>query len=189
MLHPQAYQSDPSPSLPDLWPSYPLPHLLISSSTEVKAVTPKAIDCGGRVDTWQETVVQLWNSGGEEDRGFTTAGQFLAIYRRVAARVPVREEASLRFEYGDQVRPTIQYGGGSVDIRADQVLVHPGFPLVSCKPGAARPAAEKTTCCGPAVGTAQTVGGDQSRERTRAGQVNQRRVPQAGTLRETRARR
>ena len=48
--------------------------------TEVKAVSIQAMDCGGRPDAWNETVVQLWNPGDEGDRGFMTVGKFLEIY-------------------------------------------------------------------------------------------------------------
>ncbi|PYE53281.1 DUF6428 family protein [Deinococcus yavapaiensis] len=118
--------------------------------TEVKAVTIEAMDCGGRADAWRETVVQLWNGGGEEDQGFMTVDKFLAIYRRVAASVPVRRDAKLRFEYGDAVHPTIQYFVGSVDAQVDRVLVNLGYPAVSCKPNDERIAAGEAACCGPA---------------------------------------
>lgn len=121
--------------------------------TEVKAVTIEAMDCGGRADAWRETVVQLWNGGGEEDRGFMTVDKFLGIYRRVASSVPVRGEAKLRFEYGDARNPTIQYFVGSVDARADRVLVNLAYPAVSCKPNDERLAAGEAACCGPAAST------------------------------------
>lgn len=102
--------------------------------TEVKAVTVEAMDCAGRATSWRETVVQLWNGGGEDDRGFMTVEKFLAIYGRVAGHVPVNGDAVLRFEYGDAHNPTIQYQVGGIEVRADRVLVSLGYPSVSCKP-------------------------------------------------------
>ncbi|WP_104992403.1 DUF6428 family protein [Deinococcus sp. NW-56] len=125
--------------------------------TEIKAVTIEAMDCGGRADSWRETVVQLWNGGGEEDRGFMTVDKFLDIYRRVAASVPVYGEARLRFEYGDARHPTIQYPVSSVDIRADRVLVNLSYPAVSCKPNDERLAVGEAACCGPVAGRPVTL--------------------------------
>ncbi len=119
--------------------------------TEVKAVTVEAMDCGGRADAWRETVVQLWNGGGEEVCGFMTVGRFLDIYRRVAASVPVRGDAKLRFEYGDAHHPTVQYFVESVDARPDRVVVNLAYPAVSCKPNDERLAAGGAGCCGPVV--------------------------------------
>ena len=119
--------------------------------TEVKAVSVEAVDCGGRPDAWRETVVQLWNGGGEENRGFMTVGKFLGIYGDVAARVPVAAGAELRFEYGDAHNPTIQYRVGSLEPEADRVLVNLAYPAVSCKPrdGEQLAGLPVVSCCGP----------------------------------------
>lgn len=123
--------------------------------TEVKAVTVEAMDCGGRADSWRETVVQLWNGGGEEERGFMTVEKFLDIYGKVAGRVPVRGEAELRFEYGDARNPTIQYKVGGLEAHADRLLVNLAYPAVSCKPNDERLAGGQSACCGPAASPAQ----------------------------------
>ncbi|MEF2278261.1 DUF6428 family protein [Deinococcus sp. YIM 134068] len=125
--------------------------------TEVKAVTVEAMDCGGRADAWRETVVQLWNGGGEEDQGFMTVGKFLNIYGQVARSVPVRGDAELRIEYGDARNPTIQYRVGGLDVRSDQVLVNLSYPAVSCKPNDERLAAGQSACCGPSASTVELV--------------------------------
>jgi len=125
--------------------------------TEVKAVTIEAMDCGGRADAWREMVVQLWNGGGEEDRGFMTVEKFLGIYGQVARSVPVRGDAELRVEYGDIRHPTIQYRVGSLDVRGDRVLVNLSYPAVSCKPNDERLAAGGPACCGPSAGTMQPM--------------------------------
>lgn len=117
--------------------------------TEVKAITIEAMDCGGRADTWRETIIQLWNSGGEEDRGFMTVDKFLSIYGHVARSVPVHGDAVLRFEYGDAIHPTIQYFVASIDAQGDQVLVNLTYPSVSCKPNDERLAGGEATCCSP----------------------------------------
>lgn len=124
--------------------------------TEVKAVTIEAMDCGGHADAWRETVVQLQddaNPGGD----FMTVAKFLSIYGKVAASVPVRGEAELRVEYGNEERPAIQYRVGGVEVQPGRVLVHLMAPGVSCKPSVRRagasgltelPLAASGACCG-----------------------------------------
>ncbi|AFZ67321.1 DUF6428 family protein [Deinococcus peraridilitoris] len=125
--------------------------------TEVKAVTIEAMDCAGRAAAWRETVIQLWNGGGEEDRGFMTVDKFLGIYGRVAKRVPVQADSVLRFEYGDTVHPTIQYLVTSIEVQSERVLVNLGYPGVSCKPNDERLAAGQSACGGPRSGSVEPV--------------------------------
>ncbi len=75
--------------------------------TEVKAVTVQSMDCGGRANAWNETVVQLWSPGARPDEGYMTVGKFLGIYGSVASSMPIDGEAVLRFEYGDVGEPAI----------------------------------------------------------------------------------
>lgn len=125
--------------------------------TEVKAVTVEAMDCGGRASEWRETVVQLWNGGGKEERGLMTVEKFLDIYGKVARSVPVHGEAELRFEYGDAKNPTIQYQVGGIEAHGGRVLVHLAYPAVSCKPNDERLASGQAACCGPAAGNVELV--------------------------------
>lgn len=130
--------------------------------TEVKAVTIESMDCGGRADSWRETIIQLWNAAPNPAEGFMTVRKFLGIYGTVAASVPVNGDAKIRFEYGDTTHPTIQYLVNSVEAHDDRVLVNLAYPAVSCKPNDERQAAGLATsaCCGSSAAhvTPQTTG-------------------------------
>lgn len=127
--------------------------------TEVKAVTIEAMDCGGQPSMWRETVVQLMDGTAEEAKaGFMTNRKFLTIYDRVVRHVPVRDDAELRFEYGNAVLPAMQYHVAHVEPRADRVVVHLRTPGVQCKAGdscgvpagdLAEGCAPETGCCSP----------------------------------------
>jgi len=119
--------------------------------TEVKAVSIQAMDCGGRPDAWNETVVQLWNPGDETERGFMTVQKFLDIYHQVAGRVPVQGDAALRFEYGDTQHPTIQYTVSDLVLENGRVEVKLSYPAVACKPRAEEElqGLAVVSCCGP----------------------------------------
>lgn len=132
--------------------------------TEVKAVSIEAMDCGGKAATWRETVIQLMDgSATDAAGGFMSNRKFLAIYDRVTSKIPVRNEAEVRFEYGNTVTPTMQYHVTGTEARPERLIVHLRTPGVQCKAGDAcgLPAGEVTAqdqggcapdsgCCSPA---------------------------------------
>lgn len=127
--------------------------------TEVKAVTIEAMDCGGKANAWRETVIQLMDGSAEEARaGFMTNRKFLAIYDRVARHIPVRDEAEVRFEYGNSGTPAMQYHVAQVESGPERVIVHLRTPGVQCKAGdacglptgaASEDCAPESGCCPP----------------------------------------
>lgn len=82
--------------------------------TEVKNVHIDATDCGGRTDSWKETVIQLWESPAPEPgtRSITTR-KALAILDRVNRVRPLLLDHPLKFEYGNPDFPTRQLRAGS----------------------------------------------------------------------------
>lgn len=123
--------------------------------TEVKAVTIEAMDCGGKANAWHETVIQLMDGSAEEAKaGFMTNRKFLAIYDRVVKHIPVRDEAEVRFEYGNATTPAMQYHVTHVDIAAEQITVHLRTPGVQCKAGdsCGAPAEATSNGCAPDSG-------------------------------------
>ena len=116
--------------------------------TEVKAVTIKSMDCGGKANAWDETIIQLMDgTQGEARAGFMTTTKFLSIYDRVAAHIPVEGSAEVRFEYGNTTQPAMQYHLSGVDVQPGRVLVSLSQPGVTCK--ALGVSSSEGQCCGP----------------------------------------
>ena len=126
--------------------------------TEVKAVTIEAMDCGGKANAWRETVIQLMDGNAEEAKaGFMTNRKFLAIYERVTRKIPVRDEAEVRFEYGNATTPALQYHVTGMEAQLERIVIHLQTPGVQCKAGDAcgLPSADEgcapdSGCCSPA---------------------------------------
>jgi hypothetical protein len=119
--------------------------------TEVKAVSYDTMDCGGVADSWQETVIQLWNPGDEPTREYMTVRKFLAIYDRVARHVPISNEAELRFEYGDVGQPACIYRVQNIEMEGELIFVHLRAPVVTCKARDRKQVdsdVAKAKCCG-----------------------------------------
>lgn len=116
--------------------------------TEVKAVSIESMDCGGKANSWRETVIQLMDgTPAEAEQGFMTTQKILSIYDRVVARVPVQADAEVRFEYGNVTNPALQYHVNSVDVQPERVVVDLRHPGVMCKATGASSSAGQ--CCGP----------------------------------------
>ncbi len=125
--------------------------------TELKAATFETMDCGGQGNLWHETIVQLMPSPAEKDRGHMSVEKFMSIYNRVSSSVPVRPLAEIRFEYGDDGEPAIQYHVRGIDLEPDALIVRLEPTRVTCKANDRRAAmteltmleSDSSACCGP----------------------------------------
>ena len=119
--------------------------------TEIKAAHFETVDCGGQTNQWQETIVQLWVPAGADDE-YMTAGKFLRIFDKVTAMIPLRFEAEIRVEYGDEnFFPSLYHVEAVSSENGDtRVLLAP--PATTCKARDRRLAEVETgACCQPAA--------------------------------------
>jgi hypothetical protein len=102
--------------------------------TEVKAGRFASIDCGKMPETWNETIIQLWDIPAEPGYPPMTVGKFLAIMRKVAEQVPFADDAKLTFEVSDGVRPMQIFAAAGIEFDGDLVRVDLRPRPASCKP-------------------------------------------------------
>src|SRR5437899_10673826 len=69
--------------------------------TELKAASFETVDCGGRVNHWHETIVQLWVPA-NPDNDCMTAAKFLKIFDKVRGMITLDIDAEICVEYGDE---------------------------------------------------------------------------------------
>jgi len=70
--------------------------------TEVKNVTFETVDCGGKVNNWKETHIQLWESPTEVGKEYyITTDKALAILERVNGINPLWLETEVKVEFGN----------------------------------------------------------------------------------------
>lgn len=113
--------------------------------TELKAASLRTVDCGGKVNQWPETIIQLWVPPDPDDE-YITAGKFLKIFDRVRGMIPLETEAEIRVEYGDEnIFPsTYHVRSVSHDRGSTCVLLEP--PEATCKARERRNCSEKACC-------------------------------------------
>ena len=121
--------------------------------TELKAASFETVDCGGQVNRWPETIVQLWVPL-RADNEYMTAAKFLKIFDKVRGLIPVDLDAEIRVEYGDDnfFPSTYHVRSMTDDQTTTRVLLEP--PRASCKARGRRVAPLATTtgsCCAPAT--------------------------------------
>ena len=118
--------------------------------TEIKAAHFDTVDCGGQVNHWRETIVQLWVPE-HPDATYMTAGKFLKIFEKVSGMVPLDRDAEVRVEYGDEnFFPSIYHVRGVAQERnTTRVLLEP--PATTCKARDRRLASASESCCGATV--------------------------------------
>jgi hypothetical protein len=108
--------------------------------TELKAAAFDTVDCGGELNQWNETILQLWVPE-NADEDFMTTAKFLKIFDKVRGVIPLKLGAEIRVEYGDDnFFPSI-YHVGSVthEQGTTRVLLQP--PATTCK------ARDRRMCC------------------------------------------
>jgi len=118
--------------------------------TELKAAQFETVDCGGQVNRWPETIVQLWVSS-RAGNDYMTAAKFLKIFDKVRGLIPLNLNAEIRVEYGDDNFFPSTYHVRSVtdDQTTTRVLLEP--PHTTCKARDRRVETLSTTdsCCAP----------------------------------------
>ncbi|MBT8264298.1 MAG: hypothetical protein KJN75_03090 [Muriicola sp.] len=102
--------------------------------TEIKNTHIDSVDCGGRTDQWNETIVQLWESPSELDKtDYLTTTKAIAILNRVHGLKPMDLEAEVKFEYGNSKFHTAHlYVQEYQDLNA-RLLIKLGVENTTCK--------------------------------------------------------
>ncbi len=139
--------------------------------TEVLRSTVDAIDCGGAVDHWTETVLQLVEPGHSEGRSRMTAGKAWSILQHSQAQVPLPGDSVLMLEFRGagalaaqrfHVKAAVANTGGQLHVltegaptqckaagRAQGSCGATAAPSACCAPGASATASasQGAACC------------------------------------------
>lgn len=123
--------------------------------TEVKNLRIDSVDCGGKEDQWNETIIQLWESPIESgDNEFMTAYKALGILNKVDRLRPMDKDAEVKFEYSNADFHTSQMSVASIDRDNGVLRVTLSTVPTDCKAksecGVPEPVlANEQDCCGP----------------------------------------
>jgi hypothetical protein len=100
--------------------------------TELKAASFDTIGFAGQ-KKWNETIVLLCVPEDEESEECMTAQKFLATFDKCAGSIPLDAEAEIRFEYGDENFPTLNYFVEGISEDENELRVRLRAPPSTCK--------------------------------------------------------
>lgn len=124
--------------------------------TEVLRLTVDAIDCGGAVDNWQETVLQLVEPGHSQGQRFMSAGKAAGILQRSQARIALHAASEVVLEFRSDDAPAAQRYRvtGIAPQGSNQLRVRSEGARTQCKAaershGAGDATSASAKCCSP----------------------------------------
>ena len=126
--------------------------------TEVKNTSIDSVDCGGKSDAWQETVVQLWEDPMDiGQRIYMKTQKALDIFNRVDSIKPLLLATDIKFEYGNKEFHTAQLNVHSYEIMDDQLVFKLHTYKTDCKARSEcapvkKVAEQVAECCSPTSG-------------------------------------
>ncbi len=102
--------------------------------TEVKHISVNSVDCGGRSDSWKETIIQLWESPSElGKKEFMSVYKALAILRKVGNIQDYNLNSELRIEYSNDQFHTAQLYLEDFKIADRKLIVKLSTHQTDCK--------------------------------------------------------
>ena len=108
--------------------------------TEIKNHTIESVDCGGSSNSWQETIVQLWENPIEiGKRSHLTTTKAAAIFKKVDAIKPLLLETTIKFEYGNKSFHTANLPVETIIENDKSIIVKLHADVTQCK--------ANDTCC------------------------------------------
>ena len=76
--------------------------------TEIKQAPIVSVDCGGKMNSWTEVIVQLWEPSISETDRAMKVGKALSIINLVEKSLPLNPEATVKIEFGNSKFDTRQ---------------------------------------------------------------------------------
>ena len=113
------------------------PNTLVGANyhiTEVKHTSIDSVDCGSGTDTWNETVIQLWESPTEINKtDHMSTLKALGILKKVGTMKPYDMDAEVKFEYSNNSFHTAQLFVNGFRIRGNDLIINLGVEKTDCK--------------------------------------------------------
>lgn len=113
--------------------------------TEIKQAPVTSVDCGGVMNAWTEVILQVWESGTEQQDKSMTVGKALSIIDLVERSLPLHPKAIVKIEYGNTQFDTRQLLPKSMEVDGENLIVDLRADSVQCK------ATDRGGNCGPKV--------------------------------------
>ncbi|MDB4277952.1 DUF6428 family protein [Gammaproteobacteria bacterium] len=113
------------------------PNVLVGANyhiTEVKHIAVDSVDCGAQTDSWNETIIQLWESPLELGKTeYLTIFKASSILKKVGAMKPYDLDSEVKFEYSNANFHTAQLFVNDFEIKEGNIIVKLAIEKTDCK--------------------------------------------------------
>ena len=100
--------------------------------TEVKHVSVDSVDCGGQIDAWNETIIQLWESPSELGK-YMTSHKALEILNTVGKIKTYDLNSEVKIEYSNSLFHTAQLFVSDFELSNGKLLFKLDIEKTDCK--------------------------------------------------------
>jgi hypothetical protein len=101
--------------------------------TEIKQAPITSVDCGGKMNSWTEIIVQLWEPVGQQQERSMQVNKALSIIGLVEKTLPLNPLATVKIEFGNSDFDTRQMYPNRVTAEGDNLIVDLRPDTVQCK--------------------------------------------------------
>lgn len=127
--------------------------------TEVKHIKIDSVDCGAQTDSWNETVIQLWESPSELGKTeYMSAFKAMGILNKVGEMKSYDLHSEVKFEYSNALFHTAQLFVADFELYENNLVINLAIEKTDCKAkelcGVPEPAtvSEANNSCAPGSG-------------------------------------
>ena len=114
-----------------------LPNKLVEANyhiTEVKHLVVDSVDCGAQKDSWNETIIQLWESPTEKDKSeYMSVYKALAILNKVGEMKAYDLNSEVKFEYSNETFHMAQLFVNDFEIHENSLIIKLAIQKTDCK--------------------------------------------------------
>jgi len=101
--------------------------------TEIKQAQITSVDCGGKLDTWTEVIVQLWEPQSKQAEQAMKVDKALSIINLVEKSLALNSEGVVKIEFGNSQFDTRQMYPGEFLISGENLIVILNPDKTQCK--------------------------------------------------------
>lgn len=101
--------------------------------TEIKQTPIVSVDCGGKMNSWTEIIVQLWEPADQQQDRAMKVGKALSIIALVEKTLPLNPLATVKIEFGNSEFDTRQMYPNNIIMEGDNLVVDLRPDSVQCK--------------------------------------------------------
>lgn len=101
--------------------------------TEIKQAPIVSVDCGGKMNTWTEIIVQLWEPAVQDSERAMKVSKALSIVKLVEKTLPLNPLGTVKIEFGNSQFDTRQMYPGEFLIQNGDLIVNLIPDFTQCK--------------------------------------------------------